>query len=100
MFIEGERTMSSITLHSQSFRPARPLAGGFAARGLADAMTELAALLRSTTGAVARHLHQKGQDDAAIELRERAMAHLAANPSYAADLLAAADRLDTVVERA
>lgn len=92
--------MSSITLHSQSFRPAQPSAGGFAARGLADAMTELAALLRSITGAVARHLRRIRPDDAASELRERAFAHLATDPSFAADLLAAAGRHDTVDERA
>ena len=92
--------MTSITLHSQSFRPAQPLAGGSAARGLADAMTELAALLRRTAGAAARHLHQMKQDGAASELRERAIAHRATDPSFAADLLAAAGRHATVVDRA
>jgi hypothetical protein len=100
MFIEGDRTLSSITLYSQSSRLAQPWAGDSVARGLADAMTELAAPLRSITGAVARHLSRMKQDSAASELRERAMAHRVANPSFAADLTAAADRHDNVVERA
>lgn len=81
--------MSSITLPSTSFRPAQPLAGGAAARGLANAVNLWATAMRTL-----RHR-------AAIRaLRERALAHQATDPSYAADLLAVADRQSAVVDPA
>ena len=92
--------MSSIPLHSQLFRPAEPSAGGFAARGLADATTRLAAQLRGVIRATARHLNRMRQDDAAVELRALAQSHQSTNASFAADLLAAAQQHPAIVERA
>ena len=89
--------MSSITLPSQSFRSAQPLASGAAAHGLALAMTRIAAPLRSAVAATTRRLNAMGHDATVRALRERALAHLATDPSFAADLLAAADRYETTV---
>lgn len=92
--------MSSITLSSQSFRPALSPAVGTAARGLAVAHTQLAALLRSAIDTATQRVHAMRQNALASDLRERAQSHLAASPSYAADLLALAEAHQPVVEQA
>lgn len=81
--------MSSITLSSTPFRPAQPQAGGAAARGLASALVHWDTAVRAL-----RHRA------ALAALRERALAHQATDPSYAADLLAVADRQSAVVDPA
>ena len=84
--------MSSLTLPSQSFRPAQPLAGRAVARALTTAIATLAAPLRGALAAMIAAAEVR-------ELRDRSQAHRATKASYAADLAAAADRY-TVVEQA
>ncbi len=89
--------MSSITLYSQSFRPASQRAGGSAASGLAHAIARLAALLLGAAVSAARRMKRR---DAAGALRERAEAYLATDAGYAAELRAAADLHQKLAERA
>lgn len=92
--------MSSTTLSSQGFTPARPQAVG-------DALRELAAAARSVVTAVwaaaSAALRQRGSRGSASALalspaeeaaRVRALAgtYLKSDPGFAADLFAAADR--------
>lgn len=91
--------MSSITLPSQSYRPAKPW-GNAALRAMADAMSLPVALLRSTRAAIERHRNQTRQNEALAALRAQALANLDTNPSYAADLMAAANRHSRSTEQA
>ncbi len=91
--------MSSITLPSQSYRPAKPW-GTTALRAMADAMSLPVALLRSTSAAIERGRHQSRQNQAIAALRAQALAHQDTNPSYAADLMAAANRHSRSTEQA
>lgn len=91
--------MSSITLPSQSYRPAKPW-GNVALRAMADAMSLPVALLRSTSAAIARRRNQIRQNQATAALHAQALAHLDTNPSYAADLMAAANRHSRSLEQA
>ncbi len=92
--------MSSLTLPSQSFRPASPSVIGSSVRALASAFATLTAPLRRAVDAVSRRLLTAGANAEARELRARAQAHLETNPSFAADLMAAAQQIEPSVEPA
>lgn len=84
--------MTSHILPSQSFKPVQPVGFGKALRNLAVATTRMSVALLN---ALRRpHVHQRRLSlvEEANELRDYANQFLRNDPSFAADLYAAADR--------
>ena len=84
--------MTTHSLPSQSFRPARPLNLGKSVRSLAAGTTRFAVALVSALRRPTRHQRRLSLVEEANELREVAAAYLRTDPGFAADLMAAADR--------
>ena len=89
--------MSSTTLHSPRYAPARPQAVGVALRELAAAAHQV---LRAATAAL-KQRRTPAQEalspaEEASRVRELAGTYLKTDPGFAADLYAAADRYERV----
>ena len=84
--------MTSHILPSQSFKPARPLGFGKALSNLAVATTRLSVALLSALRRPQRQQRRLSLVEEANELRDFANQFLRNDPSFAADLYAAADR--------
>ena len=84
--------MTSHSLPSQPFRPARPLGLGKTLRSLATATTRFTVALLNALRRPVRGSRRLSLIEEANELRQVADSYRRTDPGFAADLMAAADR--------
>ncbi len=84
--------MTSISMHSQSFKPARPLGFGSALRAVAVGTTRFGASLLQALRRPTRAHRRLSLLEEANQVRELAARMQATDPGFAQDLFAAANR--------
>ena len=92
--------MSSHILPSQSFKSAGPTGAGKALSNLAQATARMTQALLASLRRPVRGHHRLSLVEEANELRNFAIAYQRTDPGFAADLMAAADRHETMDEKA
>jgi hypothetical protein len=86
--------MSSTTLQSQSYTPARPQAVGLALRELSAAAQRVVTALWAALQRNAASDKALTPSEEASRVRDLASTYLKTDPGFAADLFAAADRYE------
>jgi hypothetical protein len=97
---QGVSNMTSTTMQSQGFTPARPHAVGEALRELSTAAAQVLSALRAAALPQRRSASARALSPAeeAARVRDLAGTYVKTDPGFAADLYAAADRYERAQE--